>query len=353
MSETDGAGNWAHTNVYAGGRLIATYDTAGLHFQLSDWLGTRRVETDYAGNTQETCTNLPFGDGAPNCTSPTEQFFTGYARDTETGNDYAQARYYASGMGRFLTPDPYNGSYDINNPQTFNRYAYVNGNPFTFTDPSGLAGGIVGWGGVCKIGGKTSELGFLSASNDGGFNPCNPVVSIISAVVVQTGLANALGIDSFASAGMTSAQIAEQKTAQMIAVGAYVNAAFTIACSIDNFNSAMCGSSGWTRVFGKSEVGEDVGKAVNDGIAVYGAYLCATGPGSPECLGYAIYSVVNAIISWVWGNDSGPKFTGSLLPRPGVPGMQGSSSFGVPVHNLRIRNISGNSSSGAIPTPGP
>ena len=30
VSETDGAGNWAHTNVYAGGRLIATYDTAGL-----------------------------------------------------------------------------------------------------------------------------------------------------------------------------------------------------------------------------------------------------------------------------------------------------------------------------------
>ena len=348
VSETDGAGNWAHTNVYAGGRLIATYDTAGLHFQLSDWLGTRRVETDYAGNTQETCTNLPFGDGAPNCTSPTEQFFTGYARDTETGNDYAQARYYASGMGRFLTPDPYDGSYDINNPQSFDRYAYVNANPLGFVDPSGLAGGVTGWGGVCKIGKSIDGQAFQPF---GGFNPCNPVVSVIAYGIAYSADSIDAGINSIFDSGLSTN--VDASAAQVAMIAGYVNAALTIACSIDNFNSAMCGSSGWTRVFGKSEVGEDVGKAVNDGIAVYGAYLCATGPGSPECLGYAIYSVVNAIISWVWGNDSGPKFTGSLLPRPGVPGMQGSSSFGVPVHNLRIRNISGNSSSGAIPTPGP
>jgi hypothetical protein len=46
----------AHTNVDAG-VLGATYDadltgkTAGpLYFHLSDWLGTRRQQTDYAGN---------------------------------------------------------------------------------------------------------------------------------------------------------------------------------------------------------------------------------------------------------------------------------------------------------------
>ena len=31
--------------------------------------------------------------------------FTGKERDAESGNDYFGARYYASTMGRFLTPD--------------------------------------------------------------------------------------------------------------------------------------------------------------------------------------------------------------------------------------------------------
>ena len=65
LTETDGNGNWQHTNVSAAGSLIATYDTVGLHFQLGDWVGTRRVQTNYAGNIEETCASLPFGGGQP------------------------------------------------------------------------------------------------------------------------------------------------------------------------------------------------------------------------------------------------------------------------------------------------
>jgi len=68
LSETDGQGNWLRTNVYAAGTLVATYDVAptgspALHFQLEDWLLTRRVQTDINGTPEETYTNLPFGDG--------------------------------------------------------------------------------------------------------------------------------------------------------------------------------------------------------------------------------------------------------------------------------------------------
>jgi RHS repeat-associated protein len=69
-----------------------------------------------------------------NCTQsiggPTEHHFTGKERDSESGNDYFGARYYASTMGRFLSPDwsateegsdpvPYA---KLDNPQTLNRW---------------------------------------------------------------------------------------------------------------------------------------------------------------------------------------------------------------------------------------
>jgi len=56
--------------------------------------------------------------------------YTGKERDTESGNDYFGARYYASSMGRWMSPDP-SGLYyaDPTNPQSLNLYAYVLNNP--------------------------------------------------------------------------------------------------------------------------------------------------------------------------------------------------------------------------------
>jgi RHS repeat-associated protein len=67
---------------------------------------------------------------------------TGKERDTESGNDYFGARYYASGMGRFMSPDwsakeepiPYT---KLNDPQSLNLYAYVRNNPLTRVDVDG------------------------------------------------------------------------------------------------------------------------------------------------------------------------------------------------------------------------
>jgi RHS repeat-associated protein len=107
----DGSGtaSWQHTNVFAAGKLLATYDSDVLHFHLDDPLGTWRAQTDYAGVLEQTCGSLPFGDNLA-CTGsnqyPTEQHFTGKERDSESGNDYFGARYYASSMGRWMSPDP-------------------------------------------------------------------------------------------------------------------------------------------------------------------------------------------------------------------------------------------------------
>jgi RHS repeat-associated protein len=65
--------------------------------------------------------------------------YTGKERDTESGNDYFGARYYASSMGRFMSPDPSQLVYaDQTNPQSLNLYSYVRNNPLVFTDPTGL-----------------------------------------------------------------------------------------------------------------------------------------------------------------------------------------------------------------------
>jgi RHS repeat-associated protein len=63
--------------------------------------------------------------------------FTGKERDAESGLDNFGARYNASTMGRFMTPDPLLNSGRPWNPQTWNRYAYALDNPLVYVDPDG------------------------------------------------------------------------------------------------------------------------------------------------------------------------------------------------------------------------
>jgi RHS repeat-associated protein len=64
--------------------------------------------------------------------------YTGKGRDSESGNDYFGARYYASNMGRFMSPDPLIGNeLRLLNPQRWNMYAYAVNSPLTLTDPNG------------------------------------------------------------------------------------------------------------------------------------------------------------------------------------------------------------------------
>lgn len=72
---------------------------------------------------------------APMPLAPPSSRSTGKERDTESGNDYFGARYYASTMGRFLSPDDVGG--DPSNPQSLNLYSYVANNPLSRTDPTG------------------------------------------------------------------------------------------------------------------------------------------------------------------------------------------------------------------------
>ncbi|MCA1920303.1 MAG: RHS repeat-associated core domain-containing protein [Flavobacterium piscis] len=74
--------------------------------------------------------------------------YTGQERDYSTGLDYMHFRFYASSMGRFLKPD--NVIPNAFNPQSWNLYSYVIGNPVNFNDPMGH---------YCKAG-STSQVLF-------------------------------------------------------------------------------------------------------------------------------------------------------------------------------------------------
>jgi RHS repeat-associated protein len=131
------------------------YLMPALHFHLSDPLGTRRVQTNPNGQIESFFESLPFGDGfqanfedlytlnpataLSTADDATENHFTGKERDAESGNDYFDARYFGSSMGRFLSPDPSGLFYaDPTNPQSLNLYSYAQNNPLKNIDPTGL-----------------------------------------------------------------------------------------------------------------------------------------------------------------------------------------------------------------------
>jgi RHS repeat-associated protein len=72
-------------------------------------------------------------------TSPQDTWnYATYWRDSVSGLDYANNRYYSNAYGRFMTDDPSANNWDPANPQSWNTYAYANGDPVNGNDPDGL-----------------------------------------------------------------------------------------------------------------------------------------------------------------------------------------------------------------------
>lgn len=128
---------------YAGGGNW-TFTTTG-----RDHLGTARAEV-YSNNAWRRVDLWPYGEvraETPHNTTRTltngVHLFTGHERDwmgaeddARKGLDFMHARYSSFNLGRFMSVDPVGG--EVGSSQSWNRYAYVRGNPVNAMDPTGL-----------------------------------------------------------------------------------------------------------------------------------------------------------------------------------------------------------------------
>ncbi len=153
--------------VYAGAQLLATIASGTTTYHHPDHLSAR-LNSNASGTKVGDQGHFPFGESWYLTNTTTKWEFTSYERDSETGNDYALARYHMNRVGRFSSPDPIGGS--SGDPQTWNRYAYVANRPLSVTDPSGMlmcldpekgncgGGGIAGGSGDGSEGGGCAEV---------------------------------------------------------------------------------------------------------------------------------------------------------------------------------------------------
>jgi RHS repeat-associated protein len=148
-------GMWKFFVYDAAGKMVAEYgglpstDEGGVKYVHQDIQGSIRAITSVSGAVKARSDYAAFGEEIHSSIGQrTAQGYTSsdslqqkYAlteRDEASGLDHTWFRKNENRAGRWTSPDPYNGSVDIGDPQSFNRYSYVENQPTNFVDPSGL-----------------------------------------------------------------------------------------------------------------------------------------------------------------------------------------------------------------------
>jgi RHS repeat-associated protein len=135
--------------VYFGGKLVKSKGVV---------VATDRLGSVRANSAGERMTYYPYGEEKTSTADGREKFGT-YTRDN-AGTDYADQRYYAPGSGRFMSPDPLGlNAAKLQNPGSWNRYAYAYGDPINLVDPTGRT--------------PCGDL-FFKGQVDACYDPCDP-----------------------------------------------------------------------------------------------------------------------------------------------------------------------------------
>ena len=108
-------------------------------FYVNDHHGTILIAVDEEGNVLANQRYSAFGS-VLNTNAALDKYL-GRDKDSETALQQLGSRYYASFLGRFISPDWYvieNPQKAVKIPQAFNVYSYAVNNPLIFKDPSGM-----------------------------------------------------------------------------------------------------------------------------------------------------------------------------------------------------------------------
>jgi RHS repeat-associated protein len=140
ITESDLHGNWTAAYGIIRGKIASRVDLPANtpHYYFSDHLGTTSVVTSATGVVQKESDYYPYGGEISILSGDVNRYkFTGKERDAESSLDNFGARYYASSVGRFMTPDEVFADQHTVAPQSWNLYSYTTNNPVRFIDTDG------------------------------------------------------------------------------------------------------------------------------------------------------------------------------------------------------------------------
>jgi RHS repeat-associated protein len=139
VSEMNGGGAVQRGYVYLGSQLVAVQQSNAVSWVHQDPVVKSKRVTNGSEAVVSTVELDPWGGNTNrnNNDNLQPQKFATYTRDGHAVDD-AMFRRYNRWFSRFDQPDPYGGSYNLGDPQSFNRYGFVENDPVNAVDPTGL-----------------------------------------------------------------------------------------------------------------------------------------------------------------------------------------------------------------------
>jgi len=168
---------------YAGGWRFSLAVNGAVSYLASDGLGSANVTLAANGNVTAAMLYAPYGSVRyVSGTMPTDRGFTGQIADATSGLDYYGARYYDPTAGQFSSADLILPGWGFD-PFGLSRYAYVEGNPVAWTDPTGAS--CVP---ACHPGGSDAMHFYPAPTGESPLGKCVKDPGCLATAVVSTGV---------------------------------------------------------------------------------------------------------------------------------------------------------------------
>jgi RHS repeat-associated protein len=118
--------------------VVERWATRPAYYRHTDWLGSSRLTSTASRTVYSDSAYAPFGEQY-SLYGTSDPSFTGQNADTSSTLYDFPLREYSPSQGRWISPDPAGTlAVDPTNPQSWNRYAYVQNMPLNSIDPLGL-----------------------------------------------------------------------------------------------------------------------------------------------------------------------------------------------------------------------